>query len=105
MFRDAYPGRSNELECWPSPDLQTPGPQPFRNRRHASRLPSLRAVPAASSLWDGYGILPDTLSDVPLRLATLRPLIRYPLHTAVYRGHLSIRPNISPAREGPASSF
>src|SRR5437870_13864282 len=97
MFRDAYPGRSNELECWPSPDSQTPGPQPSRNRRHASRFPSLRAVPAASSLWDGYGILPDMLSDVPLTLASLQPIIRYPLHTAVYSARLGIHPNISAA--------
>src|SRR6266550_107675 len=104
MFRDAYPGRSNELECWPSPDLPTPGPQPFRNRRHASRLPSLRAVPAASSLWDGSGILPDTQSDVLLALATLRLLILYPLHTGVPSGPLFIHSKISSARESPASA-
>src|SRR6059058_2563896 len=92
MFRDGYPARSNELERRPSPDWQRPGHQPFRNRRHASRFPSLHAVPAASSLWDGYGILPDTQSDVLLALATLRLLIRYPLHTAVYSGRLEFIP-------------
>src|SRR5207247_9629202 len=104
MFRDGYPARSSELERQPSPGSQTPGPQPFRNRRHASRFPSLHAVPAASSLWDGYGILPDTQSDVLLALATLRLLIRYPLHTAVYRGRLRIHPNTSPARVDTAPS-